>query len=218
MIVQSSSITTSTLTPFVGIGALPLEQMLPLTLGANIGTTLTGLLAALVSNSVDSLQVALAHLFFNLTGVFAFYPIPFMRNIPLYAARRLGKATRIWRGFPLVYIMFTFIGIPLFLLGLSSLFQKDKTGLNVLGSIIVIVIFATLVYLVYWIVYQDGRAKVGAFMERRERQRVALSSLPEDMESLMDRVSALENEAGFANPSDKKDSSTEGHDDNEVEA
>lgn len=38
ILVQSSSITTSTLTPFVGMGALRLEQMLPLTLGANIGT------------------------------------------------------------------------------------------------------------------------------------------------------------------------------------
>lgn len=39
MVVQSSSITTSTLTPLVGMGALRLEQMYPLTLGANIGTT-----------------------------------------------------------------------------------------------------------------------------------------------------------------------------------
>ena len=42
ILVQSSSITTSTLTPFVGIGAIRLEQMFPLTLGANIGTTVTG--------------------------------------------------------------------------------------------------------------------------------------------------------------------------------
>lgn len=39
MLVQSSSITTSVLTPLVGIGVLPLEAMYPLTLGANIGTT-----------------------------------------------------------------------------------------------------------------------------------------------------------------------------------
>merc|ERR1712150_438819 len=54
ILVQSSSITTSVLTPFVGIGALRLEQMLPLTLGANLGTTFTGLLASLVSDNVDS--------------------------------------------------------------------------------------------------------------------------------------------------------------------
>lgn len=37
--VQSSSITTSVLTPLVGAGVLRLETMLPMTLGANIGTT-----------------------------------------------------------------------------------------------------------------------------------------------------------------------------------
>merc|ERR1719229_661406 len=85
VLVQSSSITTSTLTPLVGMGVIPLEDMLPLTLGANIGTTFTGLMAALVSNKIDALQVALAHLFFNITGIIIFYPIPFMRKIPLHA-------------------------------------------------------------------------------------------------------------------------------------
>ena len=107
MLVQSSSITTSTLTPLVGMGVIQLEQMLPLTLGANIGTTATALLASLVSESVNSLQVALAHLFFNITGILIWYPIPFMRNIPLGAARHLGTATRVWRGFPVVYVSHT---------------------------------------------------------------------------------------------------------------
>ena len=47
MLVQSSSVFTSTLTPLVGIGLLSLERMFPLTLGSNIGTTFTGILAAL---------------------------------------------------------------------------------------------------------------------------------------------------------------------------
>ena len=80
MLVQSSSITTSTLTPLVGMGALRLEQMYPLTLGCNLGTTVTGLTAALVADTIDSLQVALAHLCFNITGILIFYPIPFMRR------------------------------------------------------------------------------------------------------------------------------------------
>jgi sodium-dependent phosphate cotransporter len=41
ILVQSSSITTSVLTPLVGLGEVRLEQMYPLTLGANIGTTVT---------------------------------------------------------------------------------------------------------------------------------------------------------------------------------
>ena len=69
LVVQSSSITTSVLTPLVGLGVIQLEQMFPLTLGANIGTTVTGLLAAMVTDSVEALQVALAHLFFNIFGI-----------------------------------------------------------------------------------------------------------------------------------------------------
>jgi sodium-dependent phosphate cotransporter len=109
LLVQSSSITTSALTPFVGMGALRIEQMFPITLGANIGTTFTGLLASLVSDGTDALQVALCHLYFNIVGILIWYPIPFMRRIPLRMARALGKATRLWRGFPLLYIIVVFI-------------------------------------------------------------------------------------------------------------
>lgn len=42
ILVQSSSVFTSALTPLVGIGCLKLERMYPLTLGSNIGTTGTG--------------------------------------------------------------------------------------------------------------------------------------------------------------------------------
>jgi sodium-dependent phosphate cotransporter len=105
MAVQSSSVTTSTLTPLVGVGVLRIEQvsswayaslalysiflpgnlfsfvqqhtqMYPLTLGANIGTTIIGFMAALVSANANSFQVALAHLFFNITGIAIWYPIP----------------------------------------------------------------------------------------------------------------------------------------------
>ena len=63
ILVQSSSITTSTLTPLAAVGLITLEDMLPLTLGANIGTTLTGVMAATVvtSNPVQAWQVALCH-------------------------------------------------------------------------------------------------------------------------------------------------------------
>lgn len=43
ILVQSSSIFTSALTPLAGIGVISLERIYPLTLGSNIGTTTTGL-------------------------------------------------------------------------------------------------------------------------------------------------------------------------------
>ena len=47
VMVQSSSITTSLIVPLAGAGVLRLQQIFPFTIGANIGTTITGLLAAL---------------------------------------------------------------------------------------------------------------------------------------------------------------------------
>jgi sodium-dependent phosphate cotransporter len=204
MIVQSSSITTSTFTPLVGVGALRLEQMLPITLGANLGTTLTALLSALVSESVDSLQVALCHLFFNITGVFLFYPIPMLRNIPLAAARALGKATRIWRGIPIVYLAVMFFAVPGFFLGLSSLFTTDVKGLAVIGSFIVIAVSFAFAYLAYWIVYKDGRNKTVAAMQQRERRRSTFKELPDTMENLLKRIETLEKQSGVVG-NDKDD-------------
>merc|ERR1719411_825714 len=90
VIVQSSSVTTSALTPLCGIGVLPLIKMLPLTLGANIGTTCTALIASLVSLKFGAVQIALCHLWFNIFGILIWFPVPFMRNVPLSAARVLG--------------------------------------------------------------------------------------------------------------------------------
>merc|ERR1719193_1994391 len=96
---QSSSVFTSILTPLVGVGMISIERMYPLTLGANIGTTTTAILAALASDSsvLDlTLQVALAHFFFNISGILLYYPIPFMR-FPIPASMFLGDTTAQYR-------------------------------------------------------------------------------------------------------------------------
>ncbi|GBG29652.1 Sodium-dependent phosphate transport protein 2B [Hondaea fermentalgiana] len=109
MFVQSSSITTSTLTPLVAMGTLTLEGMLPLTLGANLGTTLTGILASLVGDSANGFQLAMAHVLFNVFGVVMFYPIPKIRQIPIGAARRLGDLAALFKAFPIFYIFMLFL-------------------------------------------------------------------------------------------------------------
>ena len=50
-VVQSSSVFTSTLTPLVGVGLITVERVYPLTLGSNLGTTTTALLAAMAADS-----------------------------------------------------------------------------------------------------------------------------------------------------------------------
>lgn len=117
--VQSSSVTTSAITPLVGIGIITVDQMYPVTLGANIGTTITAMLAAVASGKTDAMQVAFAHLFFNLSGILIWYPIPFMRAVPLFFAHQLAAAVHKRRWFAFAYIGVVFFGIPLLLYLLS---------------------------------------------------------------------------------------------------
>ena len=70
-LVQSSSVFTSTITPLVGVGFVTVERVYPLTLGSNLGTTTTALIAAMAAEPERikaTMQVSLCHLFFNLTG------------------------------------------------------------------------------------------------------------------------------------------------------
>ncbi|KAG7163680.1 Sodium-dependent phosphate transport protein 2A-like 1 [Homarus americanus] len=120
-VLQSSSIFTSTLTPLVGLGMISVERVYPLTLGSNLGTTTTALLAALASDSASlrpAIQIALVHLFFNVTGLLMWYPIPFMR-LPVRMALALGRITSKYRWFAAVYMVMTFCIVPLFVFVVS---------------------------------------------------------------------------------------------------
>jgi sodium-dependent phosphate cotransporter len=196
-IVQSSSVTTSALVPLCGIGLLRIEQMYALTLGANVGTTLTAVMAALVATGTGALQVALSHVFFNITGVIIWYPIPFLRRIPINLARALSRATRVWRGFPLLYISIAFFLLPLLFLGISMLFTQHKKGLTVLGTLLCIFIFLSALWTAYWCRFQGGRRACRICFEQRERKRIALRDLPDDIEYLKAQVAALTEHTGL---------------------
>jgi solute carrier family 34 (sodium-dependent phosphate cotransporter) len=111
--VQSSSIATSLLIPMIAAGVLSLENAYPITLGANVGTTITALLAALAVDRIEGLQIAFVHLLFNCAGIVIFYPLPFLRRVPLRVARRLGDFAARRRVTALIYIVFGFYVIPL---------------------------------------------------------------------------------------------------------
>ncbi len=102
ILLQSSSIFTSTLTPMVGIGLVEVETVYPLFLGSNVGTTFTAILAALTqsgsSQFKSTVQGALVHLIFNLSGILLFFPVPFMR-IPIPLCKKLGRITAKYRYF-----------------------------------------------------------------------------------------------------------------------
>merc|ERR1712022_27284 len=120
--VQSSSITTSAITPLVGVGVIKLERMYPVVLGANIGTCLTGVLAALAADGSKlalTLQVAYCHLFFNLSGIMLWYVIWPLRAIPINAAKFLGNTTAEYKWFAPFYLFMCFFLIPLIFFGIS---------------------------------------------------------------------------------------------------
>ena len=111
--VQSSSITTSVLVPLAASGVLTLENIYPVTLGANVGTTVTALMAALATGNPAAVTVAVVHTLFNLSGIALFYPIRALRRIPLRLAAGLADVAAERRSTAFVYALGMFVVIPL---------------------------------------------------------------------------------------------------------
>jgi sodium-dependent phosphate cotransporter len=117
--VQSSSITTSLLVPLAGAGLLTLERAFPITLGANVGTTITALMASMAvagPNAEAGVTIALVHLFFNAVGVTLVYGIPGARHLPLRAATRLADTAVTSRRLAFLYVLGLFYGLPALLI------------------------------------------------------------------------------------------------------
>jgi sodium-dependent phosphate cotransporter len=117
IMVQSSSITTSLAVPLAGAGILTLRQIFPMTLGANIGTTITAMLAALVTGELSAVTVAFAHVLFNVIGIIIVWP---MRAVPIYLATQLAEQTMKSKLIPVVYIGLVFFLFPLLLIYLMG--------------------------------------------------------------------------------------------------
>jgi len=123
VLVQSSSTTTSLIVPLAGSGVFSLRQVYPFTLGANIGTTITALLAATAVtgvNAIFALQIALIHFLYNLIGVVVIYGIPFLRDIPIKAAEILSELAQKNKLYVAGYMLLVFVIIPLLLIGISE--------------------------------------------------------------------------------------------------
>jgi sodium-dependent phosphate cotransporter len=115
VMVQSSSITTSLLVPLAGAGLLTVHQAFPVTVGANIGTTITALLASLAvsgEHAQAGLTIALVHLLFNLTATVMILPVPAVRRIPPRAAERLAEVAAESRRWALLYVLGLFYALP----------------------------------------------------------------------------------------------------------
>lgn len=111
--VQSSSITTSILIPMSAAGVITLRNAYPVTLGANVGTTITALLAAMAASGSDALTIALVHTWFNVLGIVILFGIPFLRPLPIRAAELLAEMAIRRRAVAFVWTLGVFIIIPL---------------------------------------------------------------------------------------------------------
>jgi sodium-dependent phosphate cotransporter len=110
--VQSSSITTSILIPLAAAGVVTLRNIYPVTLGANVGTTISALLASLASARPEALTVALVHTIFNVLGILIFYPVRALREVPIRLAERLADVATRQRGLVVAYVLVLFVLTP----------------------------------------------------------------------------------------------------------
>jgi sodium-dependent phosphate cotransporter len=121
--VQSSSITTSILVPLAGARIVTLRQIFPVTLGANLGTTVTALVASMAAPPETArlaVQIAVVHLLFNLSAIALIFPVESIRKIPLQAARALANSAVRSKKIALLYLVCLFYALPALLMAVTS--------------------------------------------------------------------------------------------------
>ncbi|XP_070373120.1 sodium-dependent phosphate transport protein 2A isoform X5 [Equus asinus] len=146
-VVQSSSVFTSAITPLIGLGVISIERAYPLTLGSNIGTTTTAILAALASpreKLSSAFQIALCHFFFNISGILLWYPVPCTR-LPIHMAKALGKRTAKYRWFAVLYLLLCFLLLPSLVFGISMAGWQAMVGVGApFGALLAFVVLVSM--------------------------------------------------------------------------
>lgn len=117
--VQSSTVTTSLVVPLVANKKVTLAKAFPFIIGANIGTTITAVIAS-IYKSEAAIALAIVHILFNSIGALIFLPFPEIRKIPVLIANYMGKTSLQNRVFGFAYILLTFFIIPFLLIYLSK--------------------------------------------------------------------------------------------------
>ncbi len=148
IIVQSSNITTATLVPLCGIGMISLQRVYVMTLGSNIGTTVTGIVSAFTLPAAalgKGLQLAFVYTLFNSLGVLFWLPIRALR-LPKVCARELGKIVLEYRWFLYVYIFSVYFILPMIVFALALI--PHWIGLAAFGTpfilFVLIIVFLNL--------------------------------------------------------------------------
>ena len=109
--IRSSTVTTSLVVPLVARKTVKRKAAIPFVLGANVGTTITAFIAALV-NSNAAISIAIAHFLFNVIGVLIFSFVPYVKDVPGDLARGLGRLVFRSRFVGFLYLSVIFFVIP----------------------------------------------------------------------------------------------------------
>lgn len=110
--IRSSTITTSLVVPIVAKKVVKMRMAAPFIMGANMGTTITAFIAAMINSNNSAINIAVAHFLFNFIGVLLFFPIPALKEVPIRLSVGLGKLTLRYRIAGFLFILFTFFIIP----------------------------------------------------------------------------------------------------------
>lgn len=113
--IQSSSVTTSLVVPLVATQKLKLKNVFPFIIGANLGTTITALLAASFSSKI-ALSIALTHLIVNLFGAILFMSISKLRGLLIRFTKNFSVIITHRRALGLAYVLLAFFLIPFLLI------------------------------------------------------------------------------------------------------
>lgn len=122
--IQSSSVSTSLVVPLVATDKVRLNTAFPFIIGANLGTTITALIAASFS-STTAMSIALAHLLINLSGVFIFMFSAALRRAMVSFTKRFSFMLSQRRLLGLVYILITFFLLPFILISIHKQSTND---------------------------------------------------------------------------------------------
>ena len=123
------------------------ERAYPITLGSNLGTTTTSLIAAFsLEMEPTAFRLALCHAFFNLIGILLFFLVPKLRW-PLFMARKAGDKAVKYKWFSIFYLIASFFLLPLGFYGQQRRFISVKLMIPRLEGMVTQCINTQLLYI-----------------------------------------------------------------------
>lgn len=125
VMVQSSSTTTSLAVPLAASGKFSLWQIYPFTVGANVGTTMTAVIAAFGfsgGEATAAMTAAAVHLFYNIFSALVIFSLPFLRPLPVRGASWIGTLGAKNKLYVVVWLVGLFVLLPAVMIGITALF------------------------------------------------------------------------------------------------